>query len=111
MAETLAEKLKRLAREKAEAKAKAESSTVAEVTEVANVQPVGSNEEKVDAPESGNERSSCTVGSTGQGNTETLHESVSLETELVPATDPVGNQSLPVAAASNYSLNSDFFII
>lgn len=46
MAETLAEKLKRLAREKAEAKAKAESSTVAEVTEVANVQPVEGNEEK-----------------------------------------------------------------
>jgi hypothetical protein len=40
MAETLAEKLKRLAREKAAAKAAAESPTVAEVTEVANVQPV-----------------------------------------------------------------------
>lgn len=48
MAESLAEKLKRLAREKAEAKAKAESSTVAEVTEVANVQPVESIEEKAD---------------------------------------------------------------
>lgn len=52
MAETLAEKLKRLAREKAEAKAKAEVSTVAEVTEVANVQPV--EEEKNESDSDGN---------------------------------------------------------
>ena len=105
MAESLAEKLKRLAREKAEAKAKAESSAVAEVTEVANVQPV---EEKVDAPESRNERSSSNDGSTGQGNSETVHDPVSLETELVSTTDPVGSQSLPVAAASNHPLAMQF---
>lgn len=116
MAESLAEKLKRLAREKAEARAKAEVSTVAEVTEVANVQPVVAeviSDGKVSAAASAGTNTGIAQqggldAGAGQGNPETPQERIPVEAELVPVTSCDGSQSLPVTAGPTHPLTMQF---
>lgn len=122
MAETLAEKLKRLAREKAAAKAAAESQTVAEVTEVANVQPVETSKTEEVSDDTVTLSEMRAVGgetahqadvreSSTTGDSKTAQEPIPSETvDSHPATSDSGaeSSSLPIPVASNHPLSMQF---